>query len=62
MQVEGDVVDLETLKAANVVTRNVERVRVFASGEVRKALNLKGIAVTSGARDAIEEAGGKVEE
>jgi large subunit ribosomal protein L15 len=61
-QVEADVVDLDTLKAANLISRNIERVRVFASGEVRKALNLKGIAVTAGARSAIEAAGGKVEE
>ncbi len=61
-QVEGDVVDLDTLKAANLISRNITRVRVFASGEVRKALNLKGIAVTAGARSAIEAAGGKVEE
>ena len=61
-QVEGDIVDLETLKAANVVSRNIERVRVFASGEVRKSLQLKGIAVTAGARSAIEAAGGKVED
>ena len=61
-QVEGDVVDLDTLKAANLVSRNITRVRVFASGDVRKALNLKGIAVTAGARSAIEAAGGKVED
>ena len=61
-QVEGDVVDLDTLKAANLVSRNITRVRVFASGEVRKALNLKGIAVPAGARSAIKAAGGKVED
>ena len=61
-QVEGEIVDLETLKAANVISRNIERVRVFASGEVRKSLQLKGIAVTAGARSAIEAAGGKVED
>ena len=61
-QVDAEVVDLDTLKAANVISRNIERVRVFASGEVRKALNLKGIAVTRGARSAIEAAGGKIED
>lgn len=61
-KVDADVVDLDTLKAANVIARNIERVRVFASGAVGKALNLKGIAVTRGARAAIEAAGGKVED
>ncbi len=61
-KVEAGVVDLDTLKAANVIARNIERVRVFASGAVDKALNLKGIAVTRGARAAIEAAGGKVED
>ncbi len=61
-QVDAEVVDLDTLKAANVIARNIERVRVFASGTVGKALNLKGIAVTRGARAAIEAAGGKVED
>jgi large subunit ribosomal protein L15 len=61
-KVEGDVVDLDTLKAADVIRRDIERVRVFQSGEIRKAVNLKGIAVTKGARAAIEAAGGKVED
>ena len=61
-QIDGDVVDLDTLKAADVIANNIERVRVFLSGDVRKALSLKGIAVTKGARAAIEAAGGKVEE
>ncbi|MCG3169217.1 MAG: 50S ribosomal protein L15 [Pseudomonadales bacterium] len=61
-KVEAGVVDLDTLKAANVIARNIERVRVFASGAVDKALSLKGIAVTRGARAAIEAAGGKVED
>lgn len=57
-----DVVDLDTLKKANLVTKNIQRVKVFASGEITKAVTLKGIAVTKGARAAIEAAGGKIEE
>jgi large subunit ribosomal protein L15 len=60
-QVEGSVVDLETLKASDVIANDIERVRVFKSGEVLRALQLRGIAVTKGAREAIEAAGGKVE-
>jgi large subunit ribosomal protein L15 len=60
-QIEGDVVDLATLKAANLITANILFVKVFASGEVKKALKLKGVRITAGAKKAIETAGGKVE-
>jgi large subunit ribosomal protein L15 len=59
---EGDVVDLAALKSADLVNENITRVRVFLSGELGKALTVKGLAVTRGAREAIEKAGGKVEE
>jgi large subunit ribosomal protein L15 len=54
--VEGDVVDLETLKAADLIKANVLRARVFLSGELKKAVTLKGLVVTKGAREAIEQA------
>ena len=60
--VEGDVVDLEALKSADLVKQNVTRARVFMSGELGKALTVKGLVVTKGAREAIEKAGGKIEE
>lgn len=60
-RVEGDIVDLAALKAADLIKDDVRRVRVFLSGAVEKAVNVKGIAVTKGAREAIEAAGGSVE-
>ncbi len=60
--IDADVVDLEALKAADLVKQNVTRARVFLSGELGKALTVKGLAVTKGAREAIEKAGGKVED
>ncbi len=57
-----DVIDIDVLKKANLITKNIKRVKVFASGEVTKAVTLKGISVTKGARAAIEAAGGKIEE
>jgi large subunit ribosomal protein L15 len=60
--VEGDVIDLAALKSADLVNENIARARVFLSGELGKAVTVKGIAVTKGARQAIEQAGGKVEE
>ena len=52
--VEGDVIDLEALKKADLVNEDVLRVRVFLSGTIGKAVSLKGLAVTKGAREAIE--------
>ena len=60
--VEADVIDLAALKAADLVKDDVTRARVFLSGDVTKAVTVKGLAVTKGAREAIEKAGGKVEE
>ena len=60
--VTADVVDLAALKAADLVKDNIVRARVFLSGELDRALTIRGLAVTKGAREAIEKAGGKVEE
>ena len=60
--VAGDVVDLAALKGADLVKDNVVRARVFLSGELNKAVTIKGLVVTKGAREAIEKSGGKVEE
>ena len=60
--VDADVIDLQALQDANLVSRNVRTVKVFASGKLDKAVTLKGIKVTKGARAAIEAAGGKIED
>lgn len=61
-KIEADVVDLLALKAAGAVAENTKSVKVINSGEISTAINLKGIAVTAGAKKAIEAAGGKIEE
>ena len=60
--VDADVIDLDSLKAANLISRETGSVKVFASGSIDKAVTLKGIRVTKGARAAIEAAGGTIEE
>lgn len=60
--VEGDTVDLESLKAANVLNRGVKVAKIIASGELTRAVTVRGLGVTKGARVAIEAAGGKVED
>jgi large subunit ribosomal protein L15 len=59
--VDAAVIDLAALKAANVISKNVTHVKIFLSGAVKKAVAVKGLGVTKGARSAIEAAGGKVE-
>jgi large subunit ribosomal protein L15 len=61
-KVEGDVVELSTLQAAGIVKKNIQFVKVVKSGEVSRGVTVKGLKVTKGAREAIEAAGGKIEE
>ncbi len=61
-KVDGDVVDLEALKKADIIKDSIKRARVILSGEINKAVTVKGLKVTKGALAAIEAAGGKVEE
>jgi large subunit ribosomal protein L15 len=62
LKVEGDVVDLLSLKAANIIGHQIKRAKVILSGEITKAVTVRGLGATKGARAAIEAAGGKVEE
>jgi large subunit ribosomal protein L15 len=61
-KVDADVIDLAALIKADVVPAKTLKAKVIASGEISKAVNLKGIKVTPGARKAIEAAGGKIED
>jgi large subunit ribosomal protein L15 len=57
-----DVIDVDSLKKVNLITKNVLNVKVMLSGSIDKAIVLKGIKVSKGAKAAIEAAGGKIEE
>ncbi|MCW9013107.1 MAG: 50S ribosomal protein L15 [Gammaproteobacteria bacterium] len=61
-KVGTDEVSLADLIAANIVPAITQKVKVIASGEIKKAVTLKGIKATKGAKAAIEAAGGKVED
>jgi large subunit ribosomal protein L15 len=58
---KADVIDLETLKAANIVGHDAKKVKVINTGTLERAVTVKGLGVTKGAQAAIEAAGGKVE-
>ncbi|WOG27464.1 50S ribosomal protein L15 [Endozoicomonas sp. 8E] len=61
-KVESEVIDLAALKAADLINGSILRAKVILSGELNKAVTLKGLAATKGARAAIEAAGGKIED
>ena len=60
--IESDVIDLAAIKAAGLVNSNILQVKVFLQGEINKAVTVKGLRVSAGARAAIKAAGGKVED
>lgn len=57
----GDLVDLESLKAAQIITKDILRAKIFKSGNVARSFIIKGLAVTKGAQELIIAAGGRIE-
>ncbi len=57
-----DVIDIKSLKKARLVSARATKVKVILSGKIEKAVKIKGLAVTKGARAAIEAAGGSIED
>lgn len=60
-KLSGDVVDILALKQAGIVPNSALTAKVILSGTIERTLKLQGIAVTKGAKAAIEAAGGSVE-
>ncbi|WP_223670947.1 50S ribosomal protein L15 [Kangiella shandongensis] len=61
-KVEGDVVDMLTLKKAGIIGNSIENAKIILSGEIERPVTVSGgVRVTKGAQKAIEAAGGKVE-
>ena len=58
---KAEVIDLETLKAENIVGHDAKKVKVINTGTLERKVTVKGLGVTKGAQAAIEAAGGKVE-
>ena len=59
--IDAAVIDLEVLRKAGVVDVFAEQAKVVLSGELKKAVKLKGIKATKGAAEAIAKAGGSIE-
>lgn len=61
-KIDADVIDINVLKSIGLIPKASLNVKVYLHGEVSKALTLKGITLTEGAKQAVEAAGGKLEE
>ena len=61
-KISEGVVDLAALKKANIVPAQALRAKVFLSGKLDKAVTLRGLTITKGAREAVMKAGGKIED
>jgi large subunit ribosomal protein L15 len=59
--IEADVIDMETLHTAGLIRFNTKDVKIIGSGEINRAITIRGLAITAGARKAVEAAKGKVE-
>jgi large subunit ribosomal protein L15 len=59
--IEATEITLEVLKENNLVTKNTLTVKIILSGEIKRAVTIKGLGVTKGAKALIEAAKGKVE-
>ena len=60
-KIVGDVVDIEVLKAANIISGQIKYVKIFASGKLERSVTTRGLRITKGAKAAVEAMGGKVE-
>jgi large subunit ribosomal protein L15 len=60
--IEADVIDLASLMLANLIPYTMKRAKVINSGTLTKAVTIRGLGVTAGARAIITQAGGKIEE
>ena len=56
-----DVIDIDVLKSARLISKNIKRAKIILSGKLDKPITIKGLIPTKGAKNAIETAGGKVE-
>ena len=61
-RVEGDVIDFAVLKEQGIIKANTKTVKIMKSGELTKAVTVKGLPISAGAKQAVVDAGGKVED
>jgi len=60
-RVEGEMIDVAALKAAGLVPQQAKAVKVFLRGDIKRAVKLRGLSLSKGAKAAVEAAGGSIE-
>lgn len=60
-KIEGEIVDLLSLRRAGIINNSIKFAKIMLSGTVERPFTVQGIGTTKGAQAAIEAAGGKVE-
>lgn len=60
-KLQGDVIDLELLKNVDLIPNKIKKVKIIVAGKLTRALTIRGLSVTAGAKQIIESLGGKVE-
>ncbi len=61
-KVNGDEITIDSLRQARLIGEKIKDVKIILAGEVTRAVTVKGLRITKGARAAVEAAGGKVED
>lgn len=61
-KIDATVIDMQTLMETGLIKFNTKDVKIIASGEIKRAVTIRGVPITAGARKAIEAAKGKIEE
>lgn len=61
-KISDDVIDLASIQRAGFINSSIRRVKVILSGELTKAVKIKGLIITKGARKIIEDLGGHIED
>lgn len=62
VHIKGNVVNLNTLKAAKIIGYQIQFAKIMLSGKIKRAITVHGLPVSKGARAAIEAVGGKIKE
>jgi large subunit ribosomal protein L15 len=57
-----DVIDFASIQKAGLINSSIRRVKIILSGELTKAVKIKGLIITKGARKIIEDLGGQIED
>ena len=61
-RLNAEIIDLQVLKDANIIPARTKKAKIISSGKLDKAINVKGLAITKGARAALETMGGRIED